>query len=194
VRDYLPKLRGRHRAHRIGLVVLLEAWIVIQPWIWFAIRPTIGVALAISLGGFLLISALAVGVAYMFTSPLRAKSAELRRPNNVVFCITLDSLWMPLGESSSDFLGPGFLIVGDDGIRIVDDTDAEILAATWPEIVDVRPNRAPRAIAEIVMNRDGDITEWWFYVFGPGAFLRRRRRGIDRFVEQVNALRPEVAA
>ena len=138
----------------------------------------------------LVIGGLAVGARYVFMRPLRRRVAELIEADNSVFCVTLDPLWMPLEDRSSGTLGIGYLIVSREGIRIVDDTNREILVAAWAEVVDVRPNRAPKAIAELVLNRGGEVTQSWFYVLGPRAFLRRGRHGVDRFVDLVNAMRP----
>jgi hypothetical protein len=142
----------------------------------------------------LVIVGLAFGARYVFMRPLRRRIAELTETDNSVFCVTLDPLWMPPENTFSGTLGIGYLIVSREGIRIVDDTNREILVAAWAEVVDVRPNRAPKAIAELVLNRGGEITQSWFYVLGPRTFLRRGRRGISRFVRQVRALRPEVPA
>jgi hypothetical protein len=198
MRDYLPKLRGKYRVWSIVFLSAITAWTIGPLVLWTISRPSVvwmlTVGFPIQYGGLTLIFALSVGVLYLFRAPLRAKAAQLRTADNAVFCITLDPQWMPVGSSSDVLLGPGFLIVEREGIRIVDDADHEVLVAAWGEVVGVRPSRAPKPIAELEIDRDGEITRWWFYVFGPAAFRRRGRRGINRFVSQVDALRPKGAA
>lgn len=198
MRDYLPKLRGRYRVWSIVFLTAIAVWVIGPLVSWTISRPSVAwmftVGLPLQYGGLVVILALSVGVLYLFRAPLRARVAQLTTPDNAVFCITLDPLWTPVGSSSDVLFGPGFLIAEREGIRIVDDAGQEVLVADWSEVADVRPGRAPKPVAELELDRNGEITRWWFYVFGPGAFRRSGRHGITRFVRQVNALRPEGVA
>jgi len=198
MRDYLPKLSGRYRVAGLVFLCTTVAWVLGLLMSWTIARPSavwiVLVGIPIFYGGMVVIVGSWVLALYLFRAPLRTRVAELTADDNAVFCITLDPLWTPVGSTSDVVLGPGFLIVDGQGIRIVDDADHEVLAAEWSEVVGVRPSRAPKPIAELELDRDGEITRWWFYVFGPGAFRRRGRHGIKRFVRQVNSMRPEVPA
>jgi len=197
VKDYLPRLRGKYRVWGIVLFSVTALWLIGFLAVLIAVRPSpvwiVLLGIPIMYAGVIVLLGLCVGLLYVFRAPLRARAAELSRADNAVFCITVDPLWMPLGSSSADFFGPGFLIVDSEGIRIVDDSDREILVASWDEVADIRPSRAPRPVAELELHRGGEITQWWFYVFGPRAFRRRGSRGITRFVGQVRAMRPNTS-
>lgn len=192
MREYLPKLRGKHRAWSIVFFSAFVLWTIGPLVLWTITRPSVvwmlTVGFPIQYAGMLVLALGSVAALYLLRSPLRTRAGELRTAENAVFCITLDPLWLPIGRSSDVALGPGFLVADRDGIRIVDDSNGEILAANWDE-ADVRSSRAPKPIGEIQLSRGGEVTQWWFYVLGPGAFLRRKRHGIDRFVKQVDEFR-----
>ncbi|NYF09912.1 hypothetical protein HDC94_001068 [Leifsonia sp. AK011] len=194
MRDYLPKLRGRYRVAGVVFFCATVAWGFGLLVSWTIVRPSavwmVLVGVPILYAGTVVIVSSWVLTLYFFRAPLRARVAELTADDKAVFCITLDPLWTPVGSTSDVVLGPGFLIVDGHGMRIVDDAVREILVVDWSNVVALRPGRAPKPVAELELDRNGDITRWWFYVFGPGAFRRRGRHGITRFVRQVNTFRP----
>ncbi len=190
----MPKLRRKYQAWRIVLLAVIFFWAVGPVTLWAISRTSatwiVAVGIPLHYGGVLVITVGAIGALYLFRTPLRARATQLRTRDNTVFCVTLDPLWTPLTSPADVELGPGFLIADREGIRIVDDSEREILVAAWDDIDDVRPGRAPKPIAVIQLGRGGETSEWWFYVLGPGAFLRRGRHGIDRFVKRVRSMRP----